>query len=122
MPLREDESGNIVISPHNTPVISLNRLDSDNRRRFTCAHEIGHYIQRSQESDAKTYVDFRSTLAGMGIDEDEIFANQFAAALLMPASQVLDFFRSGWSPEEMARSFRTSTHAMELRLRNLQLG
>lgn len=121
VPLRADESGNIVISPDETPVISLNKFDSESRRRFTCAHEIGHYLKRSSEPITERFVDFRDTLAGLGNEAREVFANQFAAALLMPAAWVAEFHRSGMSVADMARRFRTSDQAMEIRLRNLRL-
>lgn len=120
-PLPLDESGNIVISPNETPVITLNSFDSANRRRFTCAHEIGHYTQRSREPIEQRFVDCRDDLAGLGSDSREIFANQFAAALLMPAAKVLAFHKDGYSPADMAHSFGTSVQAMEIRLRNLRL-
>jgi Zn-dependent peptidase ImmA (M78 family) len=121
IPLRADESGNIVISPDTAPVISLNKYDSEHRRRFTCAHEIGHYVKRVQNSIEQRFVDFRDTLAGIGQDPSEIFANQFAAALLMPAPQVQELRQLGASVPDMARRFGTSSQAMELRLRNLRL-
>jgi Zn-dependent peptidase ImmA (M78 family) len=120
-PLRADESGNITISPFETPVMTLNRYDGESRQRFTCAHEIGHYLRRSQVPSAQQFTDYRDTLAGMGSDPEEIFANQFAAALLMPASKVLQFSNAGTPIEDMARRFATSSQAMELRLRNLRL-
>jgi len=120
VPLRADESGNIVLTRDSTPVISLNGADSRNRQRFTCAHEIGHYINRAGQ-DQESFVDFRDTLAGLGHDPREIFANQFAAALLMPADEVRRRKDSGISTEEMARTFVTSPQAMTLRLKNLRL-
>jgi Zn-dependent peptidase ImmA (M78 family) len=120
-PLPADESGNIVIAPDEAPVISLNQFDGENRRRFTCAHEIGHYVSRSQGAEPQRFIDFRDTLAGLGRDTEEIFANQFAAALLMPAEHVMRLNSKGTSVEAMARTFKTSVQAMELRLRNLRL-
>lgn len=80
------ESGNITISPDDGPAMKLNRGDSRNRQRFTCSHEIGHY-QRVEHglNERRVYVDRRAQLASAGLDADEIYANQFAAALLMPA-------------------------------------
>jgi Zn-dependent peptidase ImmA (M78 family) len=120
LPLPADESGNITITPDETPMMTLNRFDSESRRRFTCAHEIGHYLRRSA-APRREYVDYRDTLAGLGTDREEIFANQFAAALLMPADHVARFHRQGLAPEVMARKFGTSAQAMEIRLRNLGL-
>jgi Zn-dependent peptidase ImmA (M78 family) len=123
VPLPADESGNIVIPADDEAVISLNRWDARNRQRFTCAHEVGHYLRRQRSTSARrTYVDYRDTLAGLGRDVEEIYANQFAAALLMPAHLVQRFYIvERWSVEDMAETFETSTQAMNLRLRNLRL-
>lgn len=120
--LPPDQSGKIVIPPNGAPVITINQYDHPNRQRFTCAHEIGHYHQRrSRESGPTTFVDYRDTLAGLGSEPDEVFANQFAAALLMPAGLVAQDWRARQSVESLAVTFGTSTQAMNLRLRNLGL-
>jgi Zn-dependent peptidase ImmA (M78 family) len=116
-----DESGSLVIAPDETPVMSLNSNDSENRRRFTCAHEIGHYTRRSRDPIHQRFVDYRDDLAGLGSDSGEIFANQFAAALLMPSVKVIEFHRFGLTARDMAHRFGTSVQAMEIRLRNLRL-
>lgn len=118
--LRSDESGNIVIAPEGA-VITINQADHPNRQRFTCAHEIGHYLRRAAQGDRETYVDLRSTLAGLGVDSEEIYANQFAAALLMPAAHVRRFVDAGLNPQDVASIFGTSVQAVELRLRNLRI-
>jgi Zn-dependent peptidase ImmA (M78 family) len=122
VPLDPDESGNIFIPPEGPPVISLNRGDALSRQRFTCAHEIGHYVRRAaNDLSHRTFVDYRDTLAGLGVNTEEIYANQFAAALLMPAHLVTRGHRSGESVENLARRFATSMQAVDLRLRNLRL-
>lgn len=121
--LDPDESGRIVIPKSGPVVITLNQFDHPNRQRFTCAHELGHYIQRRQDGRDKTrsFVDYRNTLAGLGVDRDEIYANQFAAALLMPASAVEHAYQVGSDTALLAARFGTSSQAFELRLRNLGL-
>ncbi len=120
--LSPDESGNIVIPVEGDVIISLNQWDSYNRQRFTCAHEIGHYLRRSRQGSAREqhFVDYRDTLAGLGIDTEEVYANQFAAAILMPAHLVQRGVRQGEGVEALARRFGTSSQAMKLRLRNLR--
>ena len=119
--LPADVSGNIVIKGNATPVITLNKADSLNRRRFTCAHEIGHYERRTHNGGDQEFTDRRDTLAGMGVDPGEILANQFASALLMPDAHVRRLFHEGRRSEDLARVFGTSPQAMELRLKNLRL-
>lgn len=123
--LASDESGNIVIPNEDdaNAVITLNASDHPNRQRFTCAHEIGHYLRRQRTGTrGRTLVDYRDTLAGLGTDREEIYANQFAAALLMPGRLVQRFrLQHRDSPEAMALRFGTSVQAMNVRLRNLRL-
>lgn len=118
--LPADESGNIDITPESA-VITLNIADHANRQRFTCAHEIGHYVRRRSSGQSGRYIDYRSTLAGLGVDQEEVYANQFAAALLMPAHLVKRWHDLGETDDRLARRFGTSVQAMELRLRNLRL-
>ena len=107
---------------YDDPEIYLNEADSRNRQRFTCAHELGHYAKRSGVDDggAWQYVDRRDSLTSRGIHGEEIYANQFAANLLMPADLVRTaFLRS--SPVALAFEFGVSADAMSFRLENLGL-
>lgn len=119
--LATEVSGQIVFMDDGA-VITVNAADHPNRQRFTCAHEIGHYTRREEAGDDCRFVDYRSTLAGLGMDQEEIYANQFAAALLMPAHLVKQFVKKQMRVDNMATLFGTSVQAMELRLRNLRLG
>jgi hypothetical protein len=119
--LPPDVSGSIDIPERGIAVISLNRQDSKNRRRFTCAHEIGHYLRREASAHyGRSFTDYRDTLAGLGVDAEEIYANQFAAALLMPAHLVSKWCKTE-AVDTLAHRFGTSAQAMQLRLRNLRL-
>jgi Zn-dependent peptidase ImmA (M78 family) len=63
--------------------IYLDRDQPPSRYRFSCAHELGHFIDRGAELVPGTaFVDKRSD-AGTG-RADEIYANEFAGSLLMP--------------------------------------
>lgn len=116
-----DVAGAIVKRAGRDPVILLSAQDSRNRQRFTCAHELGHFVRRANAADADSenyeFVDLRGALAAEGTNPDEIYANQFAANLLMPYERVKDFW--GEPPVEMAVRFQVSTDAMTFRLRNL---
>ena len=56
----------------------------------------------------------------MGIDEEERFANAFAAALLMP-EEVRRLHGMGMHEKDMAGAFGVSEAAMVNRLKNLNL-
>jgi Zn-dependent peptidase ImmA (M78 family) len=99
--------------------IYLNQYDSEGRRRFTCAHEIGHYvIHAGKDTDEWEYVDRRDAASSTGTRSQEIYANQFAAALLMPA-QAVRRYAADHSPVELAAKFDVSLEAMNYRLANL---
>jgi len=119
--LDEKTLGALVKNPGEDPVILLNQSDSDNRRRFTCAHELGHFVRRSEEEDEYATVDLRNPLSAVGLDPDEIYANEFAASLLMPEDDVRSFAEKGMDDLEMAIHFKVSREAMQHRLKNLDL-
>jgi|HubBroStandDraft_2_1064218.scaffolds.fasta_scaffold160157_2 Zn-dependent peptidase ImmA (M78 family) len=120
-PLNEDTLGALVKQPGQDPTILLNENDSPNRKRFTCAHEIGHFVRRSEEESEYTRVDLRNSLSATGEDEDEVYANEFAACLLMPEDEVRRCSKGGFSDLEMAIRFGVSRAAMQFRLKNLNL-
>jgi Zn-dependent peptidase ImmA (M78 family) len=120
-PLDSDTMGALIKQPGQEPTIMLNQGDADNRKRFTCAHELGHWVQRSDEAEEYATIDLRSGLSAMGDDPDEIFANEFAACLLMPEDTVRVLHMQGLNDIEMAIQFKVSREAMQFRLRNLGL-
>lgn len=119
--LDENTLGALVKQPGEDPTILLNQKDSENRRRFTCAHELGHFVRRSEEADEYTRVDLRNSLSATGEDPEEVYANEFAACLLMPESEVRTLASLGMTDLEMAIRFKVSREAMQFRLKNLSL-
>jgi Zn-dependent peptidase ImmA (M78 family) len=120
-------SGMLVKRPGEDAEIYVHSVDSPNRQRFTCAHELGHYVKRSAQGDtAWEYVERRDLLTSQGTDPDEIYANQFAAALLMPREAVESRYRALESPSlqgaaALAVEFGVSADAMQYRIKNLKL-
>lgn len=117
--LPANHSGALVKREGGDPVILLQEGDSTNRQRFTCAHELGHYVRRAGD-DAFGFVDLRSSLSEQGTNPEEIFANRFAANLLMPEDAVRE--RIGRNAPDiviLANEFQVSAEAMRFRLRNL---
>ncbi len=111
-------SGAIIKRPNTDPTILLNREDAPNRQRFTCAHELGHYVLHSDRPDEYEYIDYRAGLASSGSDDEERFANSFAANLLMPAKEIRARVKDGDSAVELAFEFRVSQEAMSNRLKS----
>lgn len=117
----EDTMGALIKQPHEDPTIMINDSDVENRKRFTCAHELGHFVRRSEEADEYATVDLRSGLSAAGSDPEEIYANEFAACLLMPDEVVRSYRATGLNDLEMAIRFKVSRAAMQHRLKNLGL-
>lgn len=127
--LGEDCSG-VLVRNGRRAVIGINWAHHSNRRRFSIAHEIAHFVLHAGD----TYIDkgyrvrFRDLESGSGTKKEEMEANAFAAALLMPAKWVKDAFNQ--QPfylteddvlEMLAMKFKVSTQAMTYRLMKLQL-
>lgn len=119
--LKEGLSGMLLKQPGSDPEIYLNGNDSRRRRRFTCAHELGHYYRRSASGDDRwECIDRRDPLASLGTNPEEIYANQFAANLLMPREQVVALAQD-YSPATLAYKFDVSVDAITFRLKSLRL-
>lgn len=120
--LPEEVSGALIKEKGKDPLIVLSAADSKNRKRFSCAHEIGHYVNRKRNND-QTYdfIDLRDSMSSKGQDPEEIYANQFAAQLLMPEDKVRALHESGMRSIVLAAKFGVSDEAMTHRLRSLKL-
>lgn len=109
--------------------VYVNREHPITRRRFTMAHEIGHYISAicgsySAEQLFNTEEGFEDLAVlyrqdGRPNDKAEIEANQIAADMLMPEKWVKQFINDGVTIEKMAEMFFVSAQAMAIRIDNL---
>lgn len=112
-------------------IIGLNSAHSLRRQRFTAAHEIGHitlHPGRPVTIDSNVRVNFRDGVSSQATDAEEIEANAFAAALLMPAQAVIAHARHHLELggrrrdkliNDLAAAFDVSPEAMGYRLINL---
>lgn len=122
--LEADVFGLLAKNPGQDPVIALNTKDSRHAKRFTCAHELGHFVRRCERNeplDTYGYMDQRSALSATEDDEVEVFANAFAASLVMPARAVSSMRRNGLTSLEMGLQFDVSQEAMQSRLKGMAL-
>jgi len=130
VPLGEGISGVLVVS-EGRGRIGVNSEQPTVRQRFTIAHEIGHFLLHREDSDLfidKTYVAFRDSESAKGEERAEIQANQFAAALLMPAQlvqrelsdELVDLAATD-TIDQLAARFGVSVQSMAFRLENLGL-
>jgi hypothetical protein len=100
--------------------ILVNKYDTQERQRFTVAHEIGHYLLHRADigSGIVDSVLYRSSLSS----RKEVEANKVAANLVMPADKVaMELANLGGLDEpgiveEMAALFKVSIPAMRIRL------
>jgi hypothetical protein len=88
------------------------------RRRFTIAHEIAHWVCHRHGVPSRCDLDAGAAAR----DPREREANTFAAELLMPADAVRAAHGHGLDAEELAHRFAVSGLAMAWRLYNLALG
>lgn len=134
-PLEDSISGLLYRDGERT-VIGVNKAQPPARRRFTLGHELGHLVMhpgRPLVLDSSIRVNWRDDAAA-GSDREEVEANAFAAALLMPADLVrAEIEQLLREPEaartktlekvvkQLARRFRVSEQAMHFRLLGLGL-
>lgn len=118
-----DASGALVKTKDmDYPMILVDQSEPEVRKRFTIAHEIGHYIYNTFILKLTNYekIDYRNSKSSGGTDQEEIFANKFAAALLMPESYLKTLDLSTiWKKIEYASQLRVSTEALNYRLNSL---
>lgn len=103
--------------------ITVNAENSRVRKRFTMAHELGHYVLHRDlvgdgVDDDKAY---RSTHEGLYYNtnigpKQETEANQFAANLLMPHDLLEELRRQGKQPIEIAKIMEVSQPAIKIRM------
>lgn len=129
--LGENVSGALVIVD-GKGTIGYNPSESKVRQRFTVAHELGHYELHKHEKglfvDKDFKVLFRDGNSSKGEIRNELEANAFAAALLMPEKFLIreinkrNFDLSDESDlKELAKLFSVSVSAMTFRIANLNL-
>jgi len=112
-------SGAVMKEEDGQPEILVNKKDPPTRIRFSIAHELGHIIHNEQNKQF-VYLDYRNQLASNGTDPHELFANQFAACLLMPKKDVGAAFNF-LKLSELAQYFGVSEQAIKFRLLNLNI-
>jgi len=129
--LDRDVSG-LLMRDGDAVVIGVNDLHAPRRQRFTVAHEVGHLELHKGRPLVLDHVrlNFRDATSSAATDVEEIDANAFAAAILMPADLVIQEARRLLEDPTatdasivplLAQGFDVSDQAMEYRLINLGL-
>jgi Zn-dependent peptidase ImmA (M78 family) len=119
--LDRDMLGGLVVKPGEDPEIFMNQLDLLIRRRFTCALELGHYVRSSPAINEYSRVDRRGDRSQSEQDPETVYAEEFAACLLLPARDVKVMTELGVDELEMALRFQVSREIVQRRLNDLGL-
>lgn len=125
-----DDVSGALIRNADSVVIAVNSAQHENRQRFTIAHELGHYLLHKGTKvhfDEDFRIDYRDATSSEATKREEVEANGFAAALLMPQRILMrDWLRLEPDDKDipdalaaLAKRYRVSQKAMELRLVNL---
>lgn len=132
-PMKSDVSGALILT-EGLSGIAVNNEHHPNRRRFTIAHELGHYLLKHEGKD--NHIDWQFTVirrdgvSSEASDSQEMEANFFAASLLMPKEMIRADFQSRFGfigeiraddsdIQELARKYQVSEAAFKYRLMNL---
>lgn len=113
----------LVFAHEGGAVIGINTDHVETRRRFSMAHELGHFLlghhERSSDYEHRFHIDV-SEGTPPGFDwRAERAANDFAADLLMPRRLIAAEFQRSEDPTKLAARFDVSGIAMGYRLVNL---
>lgn len=117
--LPENILGGLIKDVGKDPVVMLNQCDSAEHKRFNCAQKLGYFTeQKNRHAECYKYVEFR-VRQGTDNGTPEIFADSFAASLLMPELAVRQLARKGMALKGMAQHFGVTADALEYRLKQL---
>lgn len=116
--LMEDDISGYLEFKDGAWVIGVNSLHHINRRRFTIAHEIAHYILHRDPNRNFVDVVFARRRDDATVMERE--ADDFAARLLMPTEKLRAEIGNGQtSLQNLATLFKVSALAMKYRVQSL---
>lgn len=128
-PLEDEYSGFLAVKEK---TIVVNSCHAEVRRRFTIAHEIGHYqLHRREKASQTVFIDrtvyFRKGDVKNTDYQMEMEANAYAAGMLMPEILLDEYLEKHFRLDleksadikMIAEEFEVSRAAMEFRLKNL---
>jgi Zn-dependent peptidase ImmA (M78 family) len=129
----DDDEAGFIMKPlgNESAVIGVNKNHGYNRRRFTIAHELGHFFLHDFEdvyfdgkhSGSRMFLRDKKSTDGSHVEEKE--ANLFAAELLMPEifleqdlNKIEEIYLIDEDPslKQLAKKYRVSIQALTFRL------
>jgi Zn-dependent peptidase ImmA (M78 family) len=117
--LEEDILGMLLMTPGSESKIYLNQRDGVLRQRLTCAIELGHYVRQSAKTDEYGRIDRRTDPSASKEDPDSIYAEEFAACLLMPEIEFRALAELGVDELEIALRFQVPREIVRLKLNEM---
>ena len=118
--LVDKTTSGFLLKTNKEHTIVINKNQNLRRKRFTLAHEIGHYLL-GHLSNVDFGLTCRNSKSAEGIDIEEIEANTFAAELLVPEMLIREWHKANKSPHFLAEIFNVSESVINYRLKNLEL-
>lgn len=129
--MEKNMSGMLVVQGDIATAV-VNRDHSMTRKRFTLAHELGHFILHKDSSSVfidSSPIFYRDEQSAQGLLTEEVEANAFAAELLMPenwlrekvADLPLDYVTDEAGVARLAQELQVSVQALSIRLGKLGL-
>jgi Zn-dependent peptidase ImmA (M78 family)/DNA-binding XRE family transcriptional regulator len=120
-----DSLSGLVFEYEEAAVIGINSRHHVNRRRFSLAHELGHYLlghhRDGHAYEERFHIDTADGTPPGYNWRAERAANDFAAELLMPRRLISRALRKTEDPERLSAMFEVSSLAMGYRLVDLGL-
>jgi len=115
-PFDDKKRGILHIDPaKGDKVIGVNETHPKVMRRFTIAHEIGHFLNGHQHYE-KTFIDDETKYYDPHFRQEKE-ADMFAAELLMPKKWLeVDVQKIGLEAKGLAKKYQVSEQAMWIRL------
>lgn len=114
----EDICGMLIIDQYEKTIV-YNKNQSNERRNFTIAHELGHYFlhrdKHSQFNDRQKNFNHNN---GNSLNDLEKQANAFASQLLLPNEIVFYFINNGLHYFQIKKKTQVSDQALYWRLVN----
>jgi Zn-dependent peptidase ImmA (M78 family) len=119
LPLDRNISGMLRVDEGEAEIF-VSSDDTAPRQRFTIAHEIGHFIERTSRGVLDfNFIDYRS---GDNYNLHEFYADEFAGALLMPTVELNRVLAEGMPLPLIAKHFGVSLPAAKKRIERHQVG
>jgi Zn-dependent peptidase ImmA (M78 family) len=124
-----NEISGLLLRANDKVIIGVEKRQPETRQRFTISHELAHLLLHDGEEvrvDTNFRINLRSPESSTAEDIEEIEANAFAAALLMPEEflreDLANFVLDVDDPhlvQQLAKLYDVSAQAMTIRLTNL---